>query len=165
MYREPPDSPPLVVTSDKLVQAFDSATGRPLWEVELEGLGIPRLASTGSWLLAAVGKHVKVIDLLQGRVLFATTLSFDVATAVAHGGRLVVAGNRGVAAFDERGYAWGVRSVEGEPGFLGMRGQSFVVEDGQGREMAKLPRFAGEGVTRADFGLCLGPSVAQPDRG
>ncbi|MBL9107830.1 MAG: PQQ-binding-like beta-propeller repeat protein [Myxococcales bacterium] len=163
MYREPPESPPVVVTSDKLVQAFDSATGKPLWEVELESGGYPRLASTGAILVVAVGKLAKVIDLHHGKVLYELPLEFSVAAAVADGARVVLAGDRGLVCLDAGGVMWCVRPVESEEGFFGTRDVAFGVHDGQGRPVARLARFAGERVSRSDYGLCLGTSIAQPD--
>jgi outer membrane protein assembly factor BamB len=163
MYREPPESPPVVVTSDKLVQAFDSATGKPLWEVELESGGYPRLASTGAVLVVAVANLAKVIDLFTGKVLYELSLAFSVAAAVAEGGRVVLAGDRGLVCLAASGLVWGIGSVESETSFFGTRDVAFGVHDGQGRPVARLARFAGERVSRSDYGLCLGTNVAQPD--
>ena len=88
-YREPPPLPPLVVTSDKLVQAFDTATGRLLWERETSGSGYTRVATTGETVVVSVGEHA-----------------------------IVLAGDRGLACFGPTGYVWGIRATDAPGGFL-----------------------------------------------
>ncbi len=160
-YREPPAMPPLVVTSDKLIQAFDSATGRLLWEREMSGGGYTRVATTGETVVVSVGEHALVLEVATGRVLSDLQLWFGVRTVVAEGSTIVLAGDRGLACFGPAGYVWGIRAVDAAGGFLS--GPEFHVEDAQGAVLAPLPRYCGFGANRGDFGLALGRAVGQPD--
>jgi outer membrane protein assembly factor BamB len=160
-YREPPPLPPLVVTSDKLVQAFDTATGRLLWERETSGSGYTRVATTGETVVVSVGEHAIVLEVSTGRVLSDLQLWFGVRTVVAEGTTIVLAGDRGLACFGPTGYVWGIRATDAPGGFL--TSPDFNVEDAQGRVVATLPRYCGFGANRGDFGLALGRAVGQPD--
>jgi len=146
--------PPLLVTTDRLVQAFDSSTGRPLWSRPIvpEG-GYARVASSGEIFLVAVGSKVLVLEVATGRTLLETKLWFTVHAAVAHDGLVVLTGERGLACFDKTGYVWGVRPD----------GDGFRVENARGEETARLDAFAAASGGRSDLGMALGPSVFQPD--
>ncbi|MBL8611053.1 MAG: PQQ-binding-like beta-propeller repeat protein [Myxococcales bacterium] len=155
MYREPPPTPPLVVTTDHLAQAFDSRTGRLLWSRAIvpDG-GYARVAASGTIFVVAVGSKVLVIEVATGRTLLETKLWFSVHAAVAHDGLVALTGEGGLACFDETGYVWGVRPD----------GEGFRVENARGEETARLDAFAAASGGRSDLGMALGTSVFQPDR-
>ncbi len=155
MYREPPAMPPLVVTTDRLAQAFDSRTGRPLWSIPIEPKGgYARVATSGEIFVLAVGSKVLVVDVATGRALLETELWFTVHAAVAHDGLVALTGERGLACFDKSGYVWGVRPD----------GDGFRVENARGEVTARLDRFAAASGGRSDLGMALGTAVFQPDR-
>jgi hypothetical protein len=160
-YRELPPQAPVIVSSDRLVQAFDLTTGKPLWQHHLAGSGYARLASTGALLAIAVGQDVTLIHIFEGTVLAHIMLEFSVVAAVAHGSHIVLAGAEGLVCLGERGLAWRVGVAPGERGFF--EETPYAVFDASGQLSAKLPTFVGARVSRSDYGLCLGPNVAQPD--
>src|SRR6185369_6697225 len=66
MYREPPPGMPLLLCSDRQIQAFDSATGALLWEKSLwEGPfagANTRIASAGDFAVVGAGTHATILD-------------------------------------------------------------------------------------------------------
>jgi hypothetical protein len=163
MYRAPPPTPPLVVTGDRNVQAFDSASGTPLWHHDLgSGLGRPRLASTAERLAIGFGRHAFLLEIHTGNVLLDMLLWFDVNAAIVEGETLVLAGTEGLACFGRDGYVWGVRSRPVSGGMFENKGE-FWVENARGERVATLATFAPWGCSASSQGLVLGRSIFQPD--
>jgi hypothetical protein len=162
-YRTPPPPPPLVILNDKLVQAFDSATGRPLWQRPLPGTTTPRIASTGDLLALCVGKRVILIDMPSGRELLEVDLWFDVQAIVSHEGTIAMTGYMGLACFTSGGYAWGVRGRTVPGGGIFQANVEYTLENSRGEPMGKLDQFAPFGGARRDLGMVLGAAVFQPD--
>jgi hypothetical protein len=161
-YRTPPPPPPLVILNDKLVQAFDSATGRPLWQRFLSGMGYARTASTGETMAICIGRKVLLLEMTTGRELLETDLWFDVNAIVSRQGTIAMVGSEGLACFSSTGYLWGIRSRRLPGGFFDNK-MEFAVENARGEPFATIEHYAPLLGSRSDLGLVLGEVVFQPD--
>jgi hypothetical protein len=161
-YRDAPPRPPLVIIADRLIQAFDRATGQLRWEQPVSSNGIARVAVVGELLIVSAGRKVRVVDVTNGRNVSEMDVWFEVEAMLSDGDTVVLTGNRGLACFNGGGYAWGIKHREVGPDrfFDPPQKHEFWLENSRGEFVTMLERFAGS----SSPGLVLGAAVFQPDR-
>jgi hypothetical protein len=157
-YREAPPGSPLVIVAANIIQAFDSATGKLLWEKKTLLTGTPRIATTSDRIIIGAYTKALLIETATGRDITEVALWFGVEGAISDGEIMLLVGGRGLACFGPVGYLWGVRRQQ-----VG-NDDEYWVEDATGQRITKLDRFAGGAAAYAELGITLGRAVFQPDR-